>query len=118
MEKRYSALRIVGTVYKVLGAVAAVLTILAVLGICATTVISGAALGSVGQDFGRDMGMGGLFSSVVGGVFLAVFTVLYGGVIAVTMYAVGETVYLLIAVEENTRTTAMILQGGQAGAAR
>ncbi|MEW6567032.1 MAG: hypothetical protein AB1449_02475 [Chloroflexota bacterium] len=115
MEKRYGALRIVGTVYKVLGIIAAVLTVLAVLAMCGTSVLGGAALGSMGRQFGQDLGMGGWFSGVMGGVFVSIAAILYGGIIAVTMYAFGEMIYLLIALEENTHTTAMMLQG-QAGA--
>lgn len=117
MEKRYRALRIVGTIYKVLGIIAAALTVLAVLAMCGTSLLGGAALDSVGRQFGQDLGGGGVFGGMVGGVIFSVLAVLYGGIIAVTLYAFGEMIYLLIALEENTRATAAMLQGqgGTAG---
>jgi hypothetical protein len=36
--------------------------------------------------------------------------IIYGGSIALTLYAMGEGIYLMLAVEENTRMTAMALQ--------
>lgn len=116
MEKRYAALRIVGNIYKVLGIIAAVLTVVAVLAICGTSVLGGAALDSMGRQFGQDLGGGGVFGGVLGGVILSVVAVVYGGIIALTLYAFGEMVYLLVALEENTRLTALMLQG-QGGAA-
>jgi hypothetical protein len=35
---------------------------------------------------------------------------LYGGITAITTYALGEGVYLFIGLEENTRVTAELLQ--------
>ncbi len=116
MEKRYGALRIVGTVYKVLGIVVAVLTVLAVLALCGTSVLGGAALDSMGRQFGQDFGGSGIFGGVLGGVVLSVFSILYGGMIAITLYAFGEMTYLLIALEENARATAAMLQGQGGGA--
>lgn len=116
MEKRYSALRILGTVYKVLGIIAAVLTVLAAVALCGTSVLGGAALDSMGREYGQDFGGGGMFGGVMGGVVLSVLSVLYGGIIAITLYAFGEMIYLLIALEENTRATAAMLHGRAGGA--
>ncbi len=117
MEKRYGALRIVGTIYKVLGIIAAVLTVLAVVALCGAGAVGGAALDSVGRGLGQDFG-GGAYGGMLGGVLLSVVAVLYGGIIAITLYAFGEMIYLLIALEENTRLTAQMLQhqGGAASA--
>ncbi len=117
MEKRYRALRIVGTIYKVLGIIAAALTVLAVLALCGTSLLCGAALDSVGRQLGQDLGGGGVFGGMVGGVILSLFAVLYGGIIALTLYAFGEMIDLLIALEENTRLTAQMLQAEGGGAA-
>lgn len=106
MEKRYAALRIIGTLYKIFGAIVAAITLLAVLGICATSVLGGAAVDSLGHD----TGFAGLFTGVLGGLIFSVVAIIYGGSIAITLYAAGEGVYLLLALEENTRATVMLLQ--------
>jgi len=113
MEKRYAALRIIGTIYKVLGGITGALTLLAAVGICATSILGGAALDSFGREFGGDTGLLGLFSGFFGGLITSLVVILYGGVLAITLYAFGEGVYLLLALEENTRTTAMLLQSGK-----
>lgn len=110
MEKKYNALRIIGTIYKVLGAIAAVITIIAAIGICATSVLGGAAMNSLSRNFGSSGGGLGIFSGIFGGLLLGVGAIIYGGAIAITLYAAGEGVYLLLALEENTRTAAALLQ--------
>jgi hypothetical protein len=111
MEQRYRALRIVGTIYKVLGGIAGILTLLVVVTVCASSVLGGAALTSLGRELSDSSGVGGLFGSVLGGVLLSVLAILYGGTITVTLFGFGEAIYLLIALEENTRATALMLRG-------
>ena len=89
MEQSYTGLRTIGTIYKILGAIAMLATLLAVL-------ISNRFLG--------------------GGVLGSVFALIGGAAIALTLYAAGEGVFLMLALEENTRLTAALLQR-QAGAA-
>jgi hypothetical protein len=109
MEKRYTALRTIGTVYKILGIISGVVTILAILGICATSILGGAALGELGNQFGGSYGMGGMFGGVLSGIIFGFLAILYGGGMSITLYAFGEGIYLLLALEENTRTTAETL---------
>jgi hypothetical protein len=106
VEKRYRALRIIGSFYKVLGAMVGTLTLLAVIGILVLSVAGGAAL----DNMSRDTGFTGLFSGVLGGLLLGVVATIYGGGLAVTLYAAGEGVYLLLALEENTRATVALLK--------
>ncbi|MGB9592105.1 MAG: hypothetical protein ACPL1K_06275 [Candidatus Kryptoniota bacterium] len=109
MEKRYSALRLIGSIYKVLGIIVGVLTILIALSLCATSIFGGAALSQFGRQFGGENAIGGA-GGVVLGIMMGLVAIIYGGGMAVTLYAVGEGIYLLIALEENTRMTAMLLQ--------
>src|SRR5574337_1153094 len=105
MEKRYRALRTIGTIYKVLAAIVAVITLLSILGLCATSI-----LGGVGQAaFSRGSGAG-VFGGVLGALIFSVVGIIYGGAVSLTLYAVGEGIDLLLALEENTRITAMLLQ--------
>jgi hypothetical protein len=114
MEKRYTALRTIGTIYKILGIVVGVLTILAVLAVCGGSILGGAALNNLGSQFGGSIGMGGIFGGVVGGAIIGIFVLLYGGGAAITLYALGEGIYLLLSLEESSRTTALMLTN-QAG---
>jgi hypothetical protein len=105
MERRYQALHILSTVYKVLGAIAAGLTVLLILGICAAAVLSGSAV----RSFGRDVGLP-MISGIFGGLLGIVFALIYGGGIAITLYAMGEGINLLLDMEANTRETAALLR--------
>jgi hypothetical protein len=89
MGQQYTALRTIGTIYKVLGVIIGVLTLLIAFGI-----------GNIGG-----------FAASLRESFLGILLVLIcGGGIALTLYATGEGVFLLIALEENTRMTAIALQ--------
>lgn len=117
MKKRFVALRVIGTIYKVFGGIAGVVTILIVLGLCATSVLGGAVMENIGREFGGNTGFMGLFSGIFGGLLLSVVAIVYGGGLAVTLFAAGEGVYLLLALEENSRETVMLLrqQGNNEG---
>ena len=71
----------------------------------------------VGQDFGLPGPMMGMFSGAFGGLLISLALLLYGFGIAVTLFAAGELVYLLLALEENTRITAQLLRRGEPPAA-
>ncbi len=120
VEKRYWALRIVGTIYKVLGIIVGVVTVLLVLVVCLTSVIGGVTMDALSNEL--DLPTPGF--GTVGGIFyygvllsLSLFLILYGGGLALTLFALGESVFLAIAVEENTRVTANLLQNQIARAA-
>jgi hypothetical protein len=110
MKKRYRALRVIGSVYKVLGVIVAAFTLIGVLGVCASGALGGLAMGRMGQDFRQSFGLGEFLGGAVGGVVFALFATLYGSVGAVTFYGMGELIYLLIGLEQNTRETAAMLR--------
>ncbi len=112
VAKHYQALRTIGTIYKVLGVIAGVLTILLVLGFCGFSVLGGSLMSSLRNSYGYGGGpsFGGAFGGLVGGLIGSIVLIIYGGAISVTLYAFGEGVYLLLALEENTRATAQLLQ--------
>ena len=107
MEKKYKALRTIGTIYKVLGIIAGVLTILSIIGFCATSIFGGAMFDMMNTS---GYGVPGIFGGALGGVILSLGALIYGGGASVTLYALGEGVYLLIELEENTRATAVLLK--------
>jgi hypothetical protein len=103
MEHRYHALRTIGGIYRVLGYIVLALTILAFLAICVVSVIGGTAANST-------LGQYGIRSTVFGGIGLSLLALLYGGITAISLIAFGEGIDLLIALEENTRKTAVMLE--------
>src|SRR4030042_1683576 len=110
MERRYHALRTIATIYRVLGYIVAVLTILSILAICGLSVISGTAFQTISQDLGVNTRASGVAGSIFGGLIVSLIVLIYGGVVAISLIAFGEGIYLLIAVEENTRKPALLLQ--------
>lgn len=101
MEKRFNTLRIIAIIYKFLGALTLVSTFLIVL-----LIFFGGIAGSATKNSLIDMifsGIGGVFTVGLGILF-------YGGGLGITLYAFGEGVDLMIALEENTRMTALALQ--------
>jgi|APMed6443717190_1056831.scaffolds.fasta_scaffold571689_1 hypothetical protein len=101
MDKRYTALRVIATIYKIIGVLVALLTVLAVV-----LMIVGVAGNS------RSLAMYGLAGPEM--IVIAVIsTLLGGGLGALGIFAVGEALFLLINLEENTRYTAILLRDRQ-----
>lgn len=100
MDRRFTALRVIGTVLKILGWISLLLGLLGAIG----ALILGFTLSSQQVAFG--LNLGGPMAGI------AIFAVLL--VISVfsflSLYAIGESVYLFLSIEENTRRTAYILQ--------
>jgi len=109
MEKKFKVLRFIGAVYKILGIITAVLTLLGAAGICLTTVLGGAIVDQVQSELG-DIGPLGLMGGAAGGVIIGGFVLLWGAITALLLLAAGEGIALLVALEENTRTTALTMQ--------
>lgn len=110
MDKRFTALRIIGTIYKIMGVIAGIITIILALGICASSVFGGAAVDFFGPEFRDNMRPLWMMGGALWGLFAGFGAILYGGGLAITLYAFGEGVYLLLALEENTRMTNRLLQ--------
>jgi hypothetical protein len=102
VEKRFRALRIIGTFLKVLAWIVLVLGILGGL----AAIVSGG-LGAIKYDGGEAVSvLEGLLAGGIGGLVIMIMAAIY----FVALYASGESIYLLIAVEENTRETALLLK--------
>jgi hypothetical protein len=110
MEPRYHALRTIGSIFRVLGYIILVLTILAALGICGISVIGGSLFESASNQFGVSSTGAGFLSGLFGGLVLGIAVILYGGLIALMLVALGESIYLLIGIEENTRKTSYLIE--------
>jgi hypothetical protein len=109
MEKRFQMLRIIGVIFRVIGALIGVITLIVVLSMVVSSLMQGPSYmdyGMAGPTYTPMMLLGGLGSSWI----VVVFLLVYGGINAVSFYAVGEGIFLFIALEENTRKTAALLQ--------
>lgn len=103
MEKKFRVLRIIGTLWKVLAWIALIGGILFSLGILLVGLLGsgGFILRLLGQESGVMPGA----VSVVGSI-LSFITVLIGSIFYfLVLYAIGELIYLLLAIERNTRQT-------------
>lgn len=98
VERRYPALRLIGSIYKILGVIVGAITLLIAIASC--TITMG---GSLGERSGP-------FSGFLGGLLVFVVVLIIGGIYALTLYAIGEGIYLFLSMEENTRATVMLLQ--------
>jgi hypothetical protein len=115
MEKRFRALRLVSTVYKIVGIIIALVTILGAIAVCLAGVLGGGLMQTLfsSQDLST-LGLltGGMAESIgalVAGA-MAIGGLLYGAFAAITLYGVGALIDVLIALEENTRSTALLLR--------
>jgi uncharacterized membrane protein len=99
MEKKFTALRVIGTVFKILAWISLLVGVVgAVLALIAGITMSGDDL--LGLNLGGPLAAIAMFLSIL---IVAVFYFL-------ALYAVGEAIYLALAIEENTRRTAYVIQ--------
>jgi hypothetical protein len=110
MQKKFGVLRVIGTIFKILGILIAVAGILAAIG----TLIAFLAGGNlVTQMLGTPMQAGG---SVTAFAITISISILIGTLIwALSVYGIGELFFLLLAMEENTRATVLMLQASRSG---
>ena len=106
MEKKFRVLRFIGTIYKILAWIALVGGVLFAIGSLIAMIVGG------GQAFVphryREFVPGAL-TGVVSFLISLVMAVLY----FVMLYGIGEGIFLFLAIEENTRATAHMLQEHQ-----
>jgi hypothetical protein len=108
MKKKFSALRTIGTIYKIVGVIIAIFTILGSIGFC----IVGFTGGAIFQSAASQLSGGSNLNSAgagIAGVLAAIWILIMGAIAALSTYALGEGIYLLIDLEENTRRTADLL---------
>jgi hypothetical protein len=108
VERKFRILRIIGTIWKVLAWVTLIGGVLSSIGILVVGLLGsgGLILRQFGQDPAVMPGAMSALSGIVGFTLALATTVIY----FLSLYAVGELVYLLLAVEENTRQAANTLR--------
>ncbi|MFO7908230.1 MAG: hypothetical protein R6U98_36665 [Pirellulaceae bacterium] len=110
MKKKFKVLRIIGTLWKMLAWIVLVGGILSSIGILLAGLLVD---GGLSSQFGQQMGQSPLGPFVTGARVAVVGFI--GGLIVtagcfLVLYAVGEMIYLQLAIEENTRLTTQWIQ--------
>lgn len=105
MKRDYRALVAIGTIYKVLGVIVGVITLLSVVGFCISALTGATALGSLGEQ----LGVSRVYAIVVAGVVTGM-VLIYGVAATLTLYALGEALGLLVSVAKDARQTVTLLK--------
>jgi hypothetical protein len=100
MDRRFTALRVIGTVFKILAWIALILGLMAATGM----LIVGFTLG--GQQGPLGLALNGPLAGIAMFVVALIITVIS----FLSLYAIGESVYLFLSIEDNTRRTAYLTQ--------
>ena len=107
--KKYKALRTIATIFKILGILSLVLTILLSLASCLFYGAMGAYFNNQSREFygvtGGDSGV-----VVAAGIILGLFILIYGGFSSLMIYGAGELIYVLLDIEQNTRETSELVR--------
>ncbi len=111
MKGQYIALRVVGTLLKVLGVISLLLTVVFTLGTC----LSSSLLGLLFQELTpNSLGDPAAESALrILGVLVAFPTLLAGLLVSLALFAQGELLFIYIALEENTRKAVALLESLQ-----
>lgn len=100
MDRKFTALRIIGTIFKILAWISLILGLLSAVG----ALIAGFTLSSQQELLGLDLG------GPLAGIAVFVMTLILAIINFLILYAAGEFIYLFLSVEENTRRMAYFLQ--------
>lgn len=101
---KYRALRIISTIFKVLGWVGLVLGILSTCGWSVFAIISGSSLGSLlGEEAGKALGGAGVIGGIVMAIVIFVLGLIGTGLYSLLLFAASDGFQVVLAIEENTR---------------
>ncbi|MEO0135971.1 MAG: hypothetical protein ABIL86_00375 [candidate division WOR-3 bacterium] len=107
MEKRFTALRVISVIFKILAWIVAVFTIIGFIAM----LIGGAALGGMmSRGYGGYGGLGGL--GTLSGIGMAFVVLIYGAFLFVSLLAAADMILVILAIEENTRALKPPQTGG------
>lgn len=108
MEKKFRVLRIVGTIWKVLAWVMLIVGFLASVGLLLMSIFGGQMIRQLMPP--EQMPWAPQLFGVAGGVVSFLVSLIVTLIYFLLFYAVGELIYLLLAIEENTRLTSQLVQ--------
>ncbi len=105
MEKKFKVLRTVGTIWKILAWVVLVAGLISAVLAFLSAILGGGVMSQMAEAQGLAW-----LPGIVGGLILFLFAVLVSLLYFLSLYAVGELIHLLLAIEENTRFSARFIQ--------
>jgi hypothetical protein len=100
MDRRFTALRVIGTIFKILAWTSLIFGLLAAIAVLILSILLGGEQGPLGLDLGGPLA----------GIAMFVVTAITTVIAFLTLYAIGESVYVFLSIEENTRRSAYIAQ--------
>jgi hypothetical protein len=100
MDRRYTSLRVIGTIFKILAWISLILGLISAVGLLIVGFTLSGEPGLLGVSLSGPLAGVAMF---VAFVIIAVFSFL-------TLYAIGESIYLFLSIEENTRRAAILAQ--------
>jgi len=108
MEKKFRVLRIVGTIWKVLAWIALIVGFLASVGMLLMSIFGGEMMNRFMPL--EQMPWAPRLFGVAGGIVSFLISLVVTLIYFLLFYAIGELIYLLLAIEENTRLTPQFVQ--------
>ncbi|MGD2252445.1 MAG: hypothetical protein PVF70_05950 [Anaerolineales bacterium] len=106
MERTFTAVKVMGTAYRILGGIVAVLTVIGAIGFCVMGYLGNTTLDIWLAILGFS---GARIWSILAGLILGGLTLISGAALAVTFFGLADGVSLMLALEENTRVSAQLL---------
>jgi uncharacterized protein YacL len=100
MERRFTALRIIGTIFKILAWISLLVGVLGAI----LALVAGFAMGWQEGLLGLDIA--GPLAAVASFIVVLILAIFY----FLLLYASGEAIYMFLAIEENTRRAAYLAQ--------
>jgi uncharacterized membrane protein len=100
MDRRFTALRIIGTLFKILAWISLILGLVAAIGMLVVGFMLGGQQGPLGLQL----------NGPLAGIAMFVVALIITIIGFLSLYAIGEFVYLGLSIEENTRRTAYLAQ--------
>lgn len=108
MERKFRVLSIIGTLWKVFAWISLIGGILLSIGVLLMGILGTG--GMIWRQFGQEPGVMPGVMGVVSGIAGFIISVIISIIYFLMLYAAGELIDLLLALEENTRQTAQLLQ--------
>ena len=94
MEKKFTALRTISVIFKVIAWLIAAFTIIGFI----VMLVGGATLSQFGSRYGAPSMMGPMW-----GIFMALYILIIGAISFISFLAAAELILVVLAIEENTR---------------
>lgn len=110
MQKRFRNLSVISTLLKIIGAVEMVLAVGCLILLPLALSANDGIFTQLGLTVVPGVGM-------LSGLLLGVVIFLFGGISGLLLFAAGELINVLLATEENTRATVILLQAQRQGPA-